>query len=141
MQTLVKRNTNLVGNQKGLTLIELLAVIVVLGIVMAIAVPSVMGVIEKSRLEADKASLMVVKEAGLRYAMVNQVSQTQTGLSIQNELVDKGYLNSMPELKSGKFKEFTTFDIEVNQNTITIKVKGKATDTAPEEEIEENDFN
>ena len=44
-------------NQRGLTLIELLAVIVILGIIAAIAVPSIGNIIENSR---DKA---VVTEA------------------------------------------------------------------------------
>jgi len=125
MQTLVTRNAKLAGNQKGLTLIELLAVIVVLGIIMAIAVPSVMGVIEKSKLEADNASWMVIKEAGLRYAMANQILESDTGLSIQEKLVNEGYLNEMPKPKSGKISEFTTFDIVVTSNTIVINVYGK----------------
>jgi len=40
------------NNEKGLTLVELLAVIVILGIIAAIAVPSIGGIIEKSRVNA-----------------------------------------------------------------------------------------
>ncbi len=36
------------NNEKGLTLVELLAVIVILGIIAAIAVPSIGGIIENS---------------------------------------------------------------------------------------------
>ncbi|RIV13331.1 prepilin-type N-terminal cleavage/methylation domain-containing protein, partial [Priestia flexa] len=39
-------------NEKGLTLIELLAVIVILGIIAAIAIPSIGGIIQKSREDA-----------------------------------------------------------------------------------------
>ena len=36
-------------NEKGLTLVELLAVIVILGVIAAIAVPSIGNIIENSR--------------------------------------------------------------------------------------------
>lgn len=50
-------------NQKGLTLIELLAVIVILGIIAAIAVPSINGIINKSEQDAVKADAIQVLNA------------------------------------------------------------------------------
>jgi type IV pilus assembly protein PilA len=50
----MKKFTKLFKNQKGLTLIELLAVIVILAIVAAIAVPSIGNIINNTR---DKAIL------------------------------------------------------------------------------------
>ena len=38
-------------NKKGITLIELLAVIVILGVIMAIAIPSMTGYIANSKLK------------------------------------------------------------------------------------------
>lgn len=43
-------------NQKGLTLIELLAVVVILGIISAIAVPSIGGLIDNSKKDAHVAN-------------------------------------------------------------------------------------
>ena len=42
-------------NEKGLTLVELLAVIVILGIIAAIAIPSIGNIIENSKVNAVKA--------------------------------------------------------------------------------------
>ena len=44
-------------NEKGLTLIELLAVIVILAIVAAIAIPAIGNIIENSRVKAAKADI------------------------------------------------------------------------------------
>ena len=53
-------------NQKGLTLIELLAVIVILGIIAAIAVPSISGIIEKSKNDAAIAeAIQIINSAKL----------------------------------------------------------------------------
>lgn len=91
----------LTGNQKGLTLIELLAVIIVLGIILAIAVPSVLGVVNRSKINADKATWLLLQEAGLQYAIANNLDQD--GEVSVNELVTLGYLNSEPKKQSNAF--------------------------------------
>ena len=45
-------------NEKGLTLVELLAVVVILGIIAAIAVPSIGNIIENSKYNAVKADAL-----------------------------------------------------------------------------------
>lgn len=57
-----------IRNEKGLTLIELLAVIVILGIIAAIAIPSIGGLIENSRKDAHIANAQqMVNAARLAY--------------------------------------------------------------------------
>jgi type IV pilus assembly protein PilA len=62
-------------NEKGLTLIELLAVIVILGIVAAIAVPSVTSIIQKSKVDAVKADAIQVLNAAKTYVASNGVPE------------------------------------------------------------------
>ncbi|MFK5706486.1 prepilin-type N-terminal cleavage/methylation domain-containing protein [Lysinibacillus boronitolerans] len=53
-----------VKNEKGLTLVELLAVIAILAIVAAIAIPAISNVIDNSRYKALKADAINVIHAG-----------------------------------------------------------------------------
>ncbi|MEW4284245.1 type II secretion system protein [Priestia koreensis] len=60
-------------NQKGLTLIELLAVVVILGIIAAIAIPSIGNIIQKSKEDALKADAMQVISAAKTYVSANGI--------------------------------------------------------------------
>ncbi|QDQ01895.1 prepilin-type N-terminal cleavage/methylation domain-containing protein [Lysinibacillus fusiformis] len=64
-------NKKLVKNEKGLTLIELLAVIVILAIIAAIAIPAIGNIIENSRYNAVKADAINVLNAGQLYYTEN----------------------------------------------------------------------
>ena len=55
------------NNEKGLTLIELLAVIVILAIIAAIAIPAIGNIIENSRIKALKADAANIISAAQMY--------------------------------------------------------------------------
>lgn len=86
-------------NQKGLTLVELLAVIVILGIVAAIAVPAIGGVIERSKKNADAATIELVKDAIVRKAITEEASVGAVTINVDT-LTNEAYLNKAPGLQS-----------------------------------------
>ena len=68
----------LLKNQKGLTLIELLAVIVILGIIAAIAIPSVNTIISNSKKSAHKENARAMIDAA-RYKVNSEfISSSRT---------------------------------------------------------------
>ncbi|WP_054673311.1 type II secretion system protein [Calditerricola satsumensis] len=58
-------------NQRGVTLIELLAVVVILGILAAIAVPAVFKGFDDAEDKADKTTKTVLINAAKQYIMEN----------------------------------------------------------------------
>lgn len=74
MKALLKKRLN----QKGLTLIELLAVIVILAIVAAIAVPAIGNLIQNSRYNAVKADALNVLSAANIYFAENSAETDVT---------------------------------------------------------------
>ncbi|MEM5012211.1 prepilin-type N-terminal cleavage/methylation domain-containing protein [Niallia taxi] len=93
-----------IKNEKGLTLIELLAVIVILGIIAAIAIPSIANIIEKSRFDAIKADAVQILNGAQTYISSNDY---ETGELSEDEL--------------GQFVEnVTTFD----EYTVTVDADG-----------------
>lgn len=83
-----KRIKKHMKNEKGLTLIELLAVVVILGIIAAIAVPSIGGLINNSKKDAHIANAQMMVSAA-RMAITDGSEATTFTLK---DLVDGEYL-------------------------------------------------
>ena len=77
-------------NEKGLTLVELLAVIVILAIVAAIAIPAIGNIIENSRYNAVKADAINVLNAANLYFTENNGETTVTVETLKTQ----GFLDS-----------------------------------------------
>jgi len=88
-------NKKLLKNQKGLTLIELLAVVVILAIVAAIAIPAIGNIIENSRYTAVKADATnIINAANLYYTDTPGASGSVTA----TDLIKFGFLKSTGKL-------------------------------------------
>ncbi|MDG4657462.1 prepilin-type N-terminal cleavage/methylation domain-containing protein [Ectobacillus antri] len=110
-------------NERGLTLVELLAVIVILGIVAAIAIPSIGSIIQKSKEDAYKADAIQVLNAAKTYVASNGIPD---GNSITKQLLDPfvsdvdlpdGYTVAVTD--DGKVFELTAAAKKVGTATIT----------------------
>ncbi|ADH98955.1 pilus assembly FimT family protein [Salisediminibacterium selenitireducens] len=77
-------------NQKGLTLVELLAVIVILGIIAAIAVPAIGNIIENSRKDAQIANAEALYDAARLAQAGDNISGDVTFIAVEEN--DDNYI-------------------------------------------------
>ncbi len=91
-------------NNKAFTLIELLAVIVVLGLLVTITTPNIINAINLSREKAYERQVKLIEEAAERWAIDNmQSNYSKDSISIA-DLKAEGYLNN-DEVKNPKTKK------------------------------------
>ncbi|AVQ99627.1 prepilin-type N-terminal cleavage/methylation domain-containing protein [Oceanobacillus sp. M65] len=90
---MLTRMKKMLKKEKGFTLVELLAVIAILAIIVAIAVPTIGNVIDNSKAEATTANQELVENAA-RLADVSGVgpADSEAGYTMK-ELVDAGFLD------------------------------------------------
>jgi type IV pilus assembly protein PilA len=79
MEAIMNKKWKLFKNQKGMTLIELLAVVVVLGVIAAIAVPAIGSTVTNSKTKADAQTVLLIYAAAERYANDNNPTGAATG--------------------------------------------------------------
>ena len=112
-----------IKNEKGLTLIELLAVIVILAIVAAIAIPAIGNIIDNSRYNAAKADAVNILNSANLYFTDNP--EDTDGITVA-DLIKEDYLDN-----AGLFEGNATASVSKvsggNQLTGTVTYSGEKT--------------
>lgn len=110
--------------RKGFTLVELLAVIVILAIIALIAVPTILGLIDKTKKGAFKASVLGVIEAGEFYIATNNVEYNENeelvftcnGTDCSNEQGKLAFKGEVPTSGSVIVKKDGTIEVVLLTN-------------------------
>ncbi|MGD6872543.1 type II secretion system protein [Sutcliffiella horikoshii] len=142
---MLQKCRKMLRNEKGLTLIELLAVVVILGIIAAIAVPSIGNIIEKSREDAHIANGQQLMNAAKLALLNEEVTPTSGQIQIADlsEYIDKidtdDYASAYVTVAEGDSIEGATLVTKDDPaKTISVDEKGVGTVTVAGE-VEEED--
>lgn len=92
---MIKNLQKKMKEQKGFTLIELLAVIVILGIISAIAVPSILNIIDNTKRDAHAANAEQMKSATKLAVTSNTTLQTGVHYLTLEYLESESYLDKV----------------------------------------------
>lgn len=95
----VQERVKAARNEKGMTLIELLAVIVILGIIIAIAAVVIIGQFDKAKDTSDATSMKIVMDAAQRYILDHPeitISATESKTITTKDLIKEGYIKEEP---------------------------------------------
>lgn len=109
-------------NKKGFTLVELLAVIVILGVLLMIAVPAVQNVIKKAKNNATQKQAELFIDAAKKMAIIDEATSDMViyKLSDLDSDVDKNRFTGMVVglKENGSYKYYIYLNDSVNKKTI-----------------------
>lgn len=104
-------------NQKGLTLIELLVVVVILGIIAAIAIPSVTGLIDNSRKDAHVANAQQMISSARLYFASNPDEEEVDLMTLED-----GYIEPMVDPDTDG--SYPSGQVSVDNGTYSVLLQG-----------------
>ncbi|WP_069203041.1 prepilin-type N-terminal cleavage/methylation domain-containing protein [Bacillus testis] len=104
MKKLMKKLRDTLNNERGLTLIELLAVVVILAIIAAIAIPSIGGLLDNTKKDAHIANAeQMISSARLAVTADKTLTTDQYYLSLQY-LYDENYIEKIKDPDGGEYE-------------------------------------
>jgi type IV pilus assembly protein PilA len=117
--------------ERGVTLIELLAVIVILGIIAAIGVPAVLNSRENAQMATYKSNAKILEEAAKRKLLAGEVYTSGTGdlpdpdhqFNLTELLQDVGIDSTTGTVTNGT--DQATFELQDGKGTYTLTPDGK----------------
>ncbi len=104
------------SRKKGFTLVELLAVIVILGIIFAIALPNVLTIIENMRLDALRSSAAMMIKAAEEHVLQNNITTNPTRLTLEAT----GTVTLRPRLEMS----YTNIDVATTASFVCVTFSG-----------------
>ncbi len=111
-------------NKKAFTLVELLAVIIILGIILAIVSTSVFSILEDSKQNAYDTQIEMLKASTKEYVSDKKRSlfseKDKVCITIY-DLYQEKYITEVPEdsINGGKMSEYLGFIVKKDGNNIT----------------------
>lgn len=122
-----------IKNSRGITFIELIAVITIIGIIAAIAVPTIGNAVQGAKINADKTTVRTLNNVTTIYKLKNNIFRTDVFAGIEEDenrilaLVDNGYLRDevVPAQKDASFQW------EVDYQIWQVFVKGEPIRLSP----------
>ena len=128
-------------NKKGFTLVELLAVIVILGVLLMIAVPAVQNVIKKTKNNATQKQAELFIDAAKKMAIIDEATSDMViyKLSDLDSDVDKNRFTGMVVAlkENGSYKYYIYLNDSVNKKTIGNNNNNDIFEFASEDKINE----
>jgi prepilin-type N-terminal cleavage/methylation domain-containing protein len=130
MQAILNKKWKLRSNEKGVTLIELLAVVVILGIIAGVAGVAVSGSFTSAKQNADNANMAIIRDAVQRAVFeeksIGATTSVTTSTTVLSQLQTDGYLNTVPKVQNDNANNKKYFAITVSANdvvTVTIQTE------------------